>query len=341
MSRSAGVWPVAQNQYMPGESLRCQMIAGAMKLVKCGGIKAGENVIISCDTNKLRIAECLAGCVLSVGATPTIIMIPPTGGHGRELPAPATKAFEDCDVFILPASYSQTHTQARMRAIANGARGCTMCEVTEDMLCTGAIEGDFEECDRRGRLIGGMMAKATTMHYTSPEGTDLTCKIEGRPVQYETGIFKTPGSFASVPNSEVNIAPIEGTATGRIVGNVRCMNIGVIKDEPITVFVENGKVVGTEGSAAARDLWNILCSYNDPTAFNIAELGLGLNDKGDIYANNCNALGKFGNGHVGFGSNFAIGGTVKAPCHIDISFTGLNIYLDDVLVYDPKGIYEK
>ena len=341
MSRSAGLWPIEQNHYMPGESLRSQMIAGCMKVINCGGVKAGENVIISADFNKLRIAECLAGAVLAVGAVPTIIMIPPTGAHGRELPAPATKAFEACDVFILPASFSQTHTTARVNAMKNGARGCTMCEVTEDMLCTGAIEGDFEECDRRGKKIGAMMAKADEIRYETPEGTCLTAKIGGRPVQYETGIFKTPGTFASVPNSEVNISPIEGTTNGIIVGNVRCMNIGVIKDEPITLVVKDGNIVEAKGSPAANDLWKILCDYNDKTAFNIAEFGLGLNDKGNIYANNCNALGKFGVGHTGIGSSFAIGGKVKAPCHIDISYTGLHIFLDNKLVYDPNGIYEK
>lgn len=340
MSRSAGLWPIASSHYMPGESLRCEMFRGAYKLVaQCGGVKKGENVIISCDMNKLRIAECLAGAVLAVDAIPTIIMIPPTGAHGRQLPPPATAAFAECDVFILPATYSQTHTDARILAMKNGARGCTMCEVTEDLLCDGAIKGDFEECDRRGRKIGAAMNTAETIRFKTAAGTDLTASIKGRPTQYETGLFRNPGDFASVPNSEVNIAPIEGTANGVIVTDVRVMNIGIVKDEPFKVHVKDGLVTSIEGSAAGKEFWEILCGYNDPTAFNIAEFGLGLNDEGRMYANNLEALGKFGVGHIGIGSNYAIGGKVKAPCHLDISFNGVEIFLDGKLAYDPKGIY--
>lgn len=340
MSRSAGVWPIEYSHYVPGDSLRSEMMRGCYKIVmECGGIKKDENVIISCDMNKLRIAECLAGAVLAAGAVPTIIMIPPTGAHGRQLPPPATQAFSKCDVFFLPATYSQTHTDARIIAMANGARGCTLCEVTEDLFCTGAIMGDFELCDMRGRKVGAVLAKAKNIRYMTKDGTNLSADVEGRPVQYETGLFRNPGDFASVPNSEVNIAPIEGTANGTIVANVRVMNIGVVKDEPITIHVKDGLVTGCDGSAAANEFWDILCGYGDGTAFNIAEFGFGLNDLGRIYANNLEALGRFGVGHIGIGSNYAIGGKVKAPCHLDVSFLGLEMYLDGKLVYDQNGIY--
>jgi leucyl aminopeptidase (aminopeptidase T) len=117
------------------------------------------------------------------------------------------------------------------------------------------------------------------------------------------------------------------------------MGIGVLRQEPITFTVENGLIVKAEGSPAADEMWDILCNYNDKTAFNVAEFGFGLNDAGRMYANNLEALGKFGVGHIGIGSNYAIGGNVKAPCHIDVSFYGLEIYLDNKLVYDKNKIY--
>ena len=36
-----------------------------------------------------------------------------------------------------------------------------MCEVTEDALCVGAIEADYEACDRMGRILGAALAEAT------------------------------------------------------------------------------------------------------------------------------------------------------------------------------------
>ncbi|MCR4443322.1 MAG: aminopeptidase [Peptococcaceae bacterium] len=340
MSRNSGVWPIQYYHYMPGESLRVEMMRGAYKLIThCANVKPGEKVVISTDTNKLRIAECLAGATLAVGGVPVIVMIPPTGAHGAQLPEPVVAACEKCDVFFLPATYSQTHTDARVRAIANGARGTTMCEVTEDLLCTGAILGDFEECDARGRRLGAALSKAKKFRFKTAEGTDLEGIVEGRPVQYETGLFRNPGDFAAVPNSEINISPVEGTANGKVVVNVRIMNVGVVKDEPVTLTVKDGIVVKAEGSPAAKDLWNILSAFDDPTAFNVAEFGLGLNPVSRMYANNLEDLGKWGTGHMGIGSNYAIGGKVKAPCHVDVSFSDVQVFFDDKLVYEKDKVY--
>ena len=147
-------WSVSYWHYMPGPSSPMQMMKGAMKAMQCGGVKEGETVLISTDTNKLRIAEALGGAAYATGATPIIIMIPPVGVHGGQLPEPIVAAFREADVFFQPSTWSQTHTKARVEAIKAGKRGCTMCEVTEDALCVGAIEADYEECDRLGRKLG-------------------------------------------------------------------------------------------------------------------------------------------------------------------------------------------
>ena len=124
-------------------------------------------------------------------------------------------AFREADVFLQPSTWSQTHTRARVEAIKAGKRGCTMCEVTEDALCVGAIEADYEACDRLGRKLGAALAEASEVRITTPLGTDIRGEVKGRPVQYETGLFKNPGQFAAFPDSEINISPIEGTAEGK------------------------------------------------------------------------------------------------------------------------------
>jgi basic membrane lipoprotein Med (substrate-binding protein (PBP1-ABC) superfamily) len=70
-----------------------------------------------------------------------------------------------------------------------------MCEITEDALCVGAIEADFEACDRLGRRLGAVLAETKEVRLTSPLGTDHRGEVKGRPVQYETGLFKNPGQF--------------------------------------------------------------------------------------------------------------------------------------------------
>jgi leucyl aminopeptidase (aminopeptidase T) len=329
-------WPIAYLHYVPDSSRFIEMMRGAMRAMDCAGVKPGENVVISTDTNKVRIAEALAAAAHAVGAVPTIVMITPPGAHGAQPPAPVVGACARADVFFLPTTWSQTHTDARIEAIKNGARGATMCEVTEDCLCVGGIMADFEECDRVGRELGALLSKTKVMRLTTEAGTDISGEVTGRPVQYETGLFREPGSFAALPNSEINISPIEGTAEGVVVADVRIMSVGVTRREPVKIIVKGGQVTEVQGGVMADEFKEVLKSFGDESAYNAAEFGIGLNPEARQYSTNLEDLGKLGHGHLGIGSNYAIGGKVLAPCHIDTIFKDVTVEFDGKLVWD-KG----
>jgi leucyl aminopeptidase (aminopeptidase T) len=295
-------WPIEYFHYVPGPSSIIEMMPGAMKaMTQCAAVKPGENVVIACDTNKFRLAEALAAAAHAVGGIPTIVMFPTTGAHGAQVPKAVVAACARSDVFFLPTSWSMTHTDARIEAIKNGSRGSTMCEVTEDCLCTGGMLGDYEECDRIARRLGAAMSQSKAMRMTSPAGTDMRSEI-----------------------------------TGIIVGDVRLMGYGIIKEEPVTIHVREGKVEEITGGSAAEYLKETLESFDDPTAYNLAEFALGLNPSCRAYATNLEDLGKLGFGHHGIGSNYAIGGKVMAPCHIDIIYKDVTAELDGEVVWD-KG----
>ena len=308
-----------------------------MKCMHCGGVREGETVLISTDTNKLRIAEALAGAAYAVGANPIIIMIPPTKTHGAQLPEPIVAAFREADVFLQPSTWSQTHTKARVEAIKAGRRGSTMCEITEDALCVGAIEADYEQCDRLGRKLGALLSETKEIRITSPAGTDIRGYVEGRPVQYETGIFRKPGQFAAFPNSEINISPVEGSAEGKIVSDVSIMSVGITLFDPVTLIVKEGRVVDFQGGMAALKFREALESLEDEKAFNYAEFGVGLNPCARLAATNLEDLGRLGNCHAGIGSNFAIGGKVLAPNHHDAMYKEATVYFDGNVVLD-RGV---
>ena len=328
-------WPIEHFHYVPAPSSFIEMMPGAMKaMTQCAGVKPGENVVITCDTNKLRLAETLAAAAYAAGGLPTIVAFPPTGAHGAQPPKAVAGAAARSDVLFMPTSWSMTHTDARIEAINNGSRVCTMCEVTEDCLCTGGILGDFEANDRLGRRIGQFMEQGTTIRMTSAGGTDLTARIKDRPIQYETGLFREPGRFAALPNSELNVSPLEGTAEGIIVADVRVMGYGVVRRDPVTIEVKKGQVVKVSGGQAADYLQSILEGFRDATASNLAEFGLGLNPASRTFATNLEDLGRLGFGHHGIGSNYAIGGHVAAPCHIDVIYAGARLEIDGRLILD-------
>jgi leucyl aminopeptidase (aminopeptidase T) len=150
------------------------------------------------------------------------------------------------------------------------------------------------------------------------------------------GLFREPGTFAALPNSELNISPIEGTAEGVVVADVRIMSVGVTRREPVKIVVKEGRVTGLEGGVLAEVFEEMLASYEDETAYNAAEFGIGLNPEARQYSTNLEDLGRLGHGHLGIGSNYAIGGKVLAPCHIDAIFRDVTVEFDGKTVWD-KG----
>jgi leucyl aminopeptidase (aminopeptidase T) len=327
-------WPIAYWHYVPGASSPMQMMRGAMKCMDCGGVREGETVLISTDGNKVRIAEALAGAAYAVGALPIIMIIPPVGVHGAQLPEPVVAAFREADVFLQPSTWSQTHTRARVEAIKAGKRGSTMCEVTEDALCVGAINADYEACDRLGRKLGAVLSESEEVRITTALGTDIRGYVKDRPVQYETGLFRKPGQFAAFPDSEINISPLEGTAEGKVVSDVSIMSVGVTLYDPVTLIVKEGRVADIQGGMAATKLRQILEVLEDEKAYNLAEFGIGLNPEARLAATNLEDLGRLGNCHVGIGSNFAIGGKILAPNHIDAMFKDTSVYFDGKIVLE-------
>jgi leucyl aminopeptidase (aminopeptidase T) len=178
------------------------------------------------------------------------------------------------------------------------------------------------------------LAESKEIRITSPLGTDLRGEVKGRPVQYETGLFRKPGQFAAFPDSEINISPVEGTAEGKAVIDVSIMSVGVTMYEPVTLIVKNGKIADIQGGMSAKRFWQTLESLGDEKAFNFAEFGIGLNPFARLAATNLEDLGRLGNCHCGIGSNFAIGGKILAPNHHDAMFKDASVYFDGKLVLD-------
>ena len=114
------------------------------------------------------------------------------------------------------------------------------------------------------------------------------------------------------------------------------MGYGIIREEPVTIEVKSREVAKVSGAKAADYLRETLKTFNDRSAYNLAEFAVGLNPASRTYATNLEDLGKLGFGHQGIGSNYAIGGSVAAPCHIDIIYAKTSLYVDGKLKLD-KG----
>jgi leucyl aminopeptidase (aminopeptidase T) len=109
-------------------------------------------------------------------------------------------------------------------------------------------------------------------------------------------------------------------------------------DEPVTLQVEAGFVRNISGGRTAQEFTSLLESYNDPNVYNIAEMGIGTNEKAELSGmliEDERILGAF---HFGIGKSLNIGGTVDAPFHTDGMILKPNVYVDGQLVVEDGKI---
>lgn len=311
------------------------MLRGASKLVNIiVQVKPGEKVVIASDFNKAHIANVLATAVLESGGEPTVLLMAPRRAHGLEPPAPIAAALAAADVIFTPAEKSLGQTVAIAEARKKGARVVILSEVTEDLLISGPIEADFEGQEPLCKKLADLLTQAKEAKVTSRLGTNLTMSLVGRNGRALSGLIRKPGDFGSPPNIEASICPVEGTAEGILVVDGSIAGIGKLSS-PIKETVKKGFVTKVEGGPEALTLQNTLESAHDVNAYNVAELGLGLNPKSKLTGFLLEDESILGSIHIALGTNIFMGGKTKTLMHID------QIILKPTLQLDNKMIIEE
>ena len=316
------------------------MLKGAKTLVdKCTMVKPGENVLVVTDMTKINIAKAIAAVAMDRDAETMVMVMKPRDRAGQEPPEPVAEAMKAADVVFVPVSYSITHTHSVINAAAAGTRLIVMTDFTEEMMSSGGLEADFHELKPVCLGVARKFKDGKHIHLASPGGTDLTMDITARRGNALYCIVE-PGQFSTVPTVEANVSPIEGTTNGRIVvdASIPYLGIGVIED-PITVTVKDGFITNIEGGRQAEILKKDLAGQGDPNAYNIAEIGVGLNPKCRMCGIMLEDEGVISTCHIGIGTSISLGGTVKAPVHYDLLMWAPRVKVDGKIIIDAEEVY--
>ena len=295
---------------------------------RCLNIQPDEDVVVVVDEPLQDLGEKLRTAAQQSGADAVLTVMSPRATDGSEPPAPVAEALAACDVFIAPASRSLSHTLARKRASEGGARGATMPHVTADMLAR-LMSIDFDRLRSRSHAIADLLDKGTEAHVTCPRGTDLRLDLRGRQGIADDGDLTERGAFGNLPCGEGFIAPAggEGTMYARSIAA-----IGLTRGHPAKLTVENGHLTAATGPEGEQ-LLGILREHGD-AGTNLAELGVGTNDRATLTGNVLEDEKILGSVHVAFGASIAIGGTVSVPIHLDCVVTEASLEIDGTRVLD-------
>ncbi len=279
----------------------------------CLGVSEGEEVLVICNQATERIGAALRDAAAEAGAEAVLAVMAERASHAGEPPAALAAAMAAADVVLAPTVQSLSHTAARRAASEAGARIATLPGVTEEMLAR-VMSADIERLRRRGAAVAAALDSGSEARITCPLGSDLRLGIEGRDAIPDAGELTTPGAFGNLPCGEGFIAPVEGTGEGTLVIAGSIAGIGKVS-EPVTLRVGEGHLREASGAEGERLLE--LLSAHGPDGTNVAELGIGTNEKAVLTGEILEDEKILGTAHVAFGASAAIGGTVQVPVHLD------------------------
>jgi leucyl aminopeptidase (aminopeptidase T) len=253
----------------------------------------------------------------------------PLPAPGADLPAALDGLLAAADLILAPTSKSVYHTRSVREACRDaGTRFVALSECDVDTFVNGGMNADLVALTDAAAAVAQLLERAQAFELRTPAGTRLVGDVGPRRGLMSGGICREPGDVIGLPTVEAFVAPLERSVQGTVVVDASCSGgVGVV-GEPITMEIVDGRARAIAGGEAADRLRDALERGATDAAYQVAELGIGLNPECRITGRIIEDEGTYGTCHVALGSNVWFGGDNDAPSHIDMVQWRPTIVLD-------------
>jgi aminopeptidase len=218
-------------------------------------------------------------------------------------------------VIVAMSNNSTSHTNYRKLACHAGARFASLPHFDPDMFGT-SMDVDWTTLAERTARLVAAVNRAEWVNVECPNGTAMHICKRGRDAGGDDGLLTAPGCFGNLPAGEAYLAPLEGESHGVMViewGPTRKL------EKPLSLIIADGRVLRINGDDPLRAVLEARFAENG-NCRNLAELGIGTNDKASRPDNVLEAEKILGTIHLALGDNTGFGGVVAAPFHEDYVF---------------------
>jgi leucyl aminopeptidase (aminopeptidase T) len=191
---------------------------------------------------------------------------------------------------------------------------------------------DFDQMRKRSRTVVALLDEADEARVTCPLGSDLVLDLSGRKGISDDGELTAQGAFGNLPAGEGFIAPLDGDGTV-IASSLAPLGLS---SEPARLTVKHGRIVAAEAGLGPQFIERLRAHGELGT--NLAELGVGTNDRARLTGKVLEDEKILGTVHVAFGASAAIGGNVSVPIHLDVVIVDASLEIGGTRVLD-EGRY--
>ncbi|MCZ7604425.1 MAG: aminopeptidase [Melioribacteraceae bacterium] len=303
--------------------------ASQIAIRDCMGAKKKETILVVTDELKREIGLSLYENAKSLGHEALFIEMKSREINGEEPPVYVADLMKKFDVVLCPTAKSLTHTDARRNASASGVRVATFPGITKEVMIRG-LNADYKKIAALTLKLKKRLEKTNVVRVTTARGTDITMPVANRKVIPSKGLFHKKGESGNLPTGEAFLAPIEGKSEGVFIADGSFAGVGMLKT-PIKIKVEKGLATEISGGKEAEQLWDMISKFGDKGR-NIAEFGIGTNDKAKLSGMLLEDEKVLGTVHIALGDNKSMGGKVHVPLHLDGVIKQPDVYFDDRLI---------
>lgn len=293
------------------------------------GYRKGEAILIVTDDELERLAKSFFDYAIGMGMEATLICMKARKLHGEEPPKVVARALKNADIALLITQKSLSHTTARKEASRKfGTRIASMPGITLEIISR-CLDIDYGNLKKKVHRLAKIFTQAKFVQVTTKIGTNLTMSIVKRRGFEDTGLYKKRGDFGNLPAGEACVAPLEGSAQGRVIVDASMAEVGKVS-KPIILTIKDGYVV----DISSRKLNKLIRPFGR-SCLNLAELGIGLNPKAKVTGNVLEDEKAISTAHIAIGDNTSFGGKVSAPCHLDA------VFFDPTIIVDGSSLDNK
>jgi leucyl aminopeptidase (aminopeptidase T) len=213
---------------------------------------------------------------------------------------------------VIACSTSPIASGVIEEALKAGTRILSMFRISIDALCR-TVPIDYRELGREMKRIKRILDASHLVEISSAGGTHLRVRMANRPTMLALGSVEKPGEIDFIPAGAIGVAPLEGTAEGKVVVDGTLLGFGRCL-KPIIFEIEKGRVMKVRGGSEWKGLGELL--HRDKFASWICEIGLGVNPKARLVGGPEDERVR-GSVHIGLGENRYFGGTLASASHLD------------------------
>ena len=320
------------------DTIDAELVPGARNAVRvCLRLKPAERITIITDEATREIAAALQAEVEEIGSEHALFVIETCARRPlTAMPQIILDHLAQWQVSIFCAQTQPGELGARMQMsdVVNRKhiRHGHMVNVTRQIMMEG-MRADFKAVDALSQRLIERASHAERITCRTPQGTDFEAEFSSKLKWLKTSGIISPEKWGNLPGGEIFTSPANTNGTfvvDGVVGDYLCTKYGDLKDDPLTIEVENNRIVDLRSkNKDLRDEFRVYTS-TDENSNRVGEFAIGTNIALTHVIGNILQDEKIPGVHIAFGHPYAehTGADWVSKTHIDCVGRDFDIWFD-------------